>query len=308
MMKYFQRWNCILGSGEQKGFSDKICDWFLRPGYSWLLISYLFPLITFPVSVSNSWGAEFKSVPKGPVAPILETQVIVRPKGKPSPHSFEFLVSQVGQAFLTIVNGAQVSDIGKRRVTAVKIVLNGVTLVSPQVLKNQGNPVQVWRVPLLQGTNRLQVELAGKPNSRISARIDAPADHIVLEPIANAGVEGEPLRAVATVTGLGVPVPDAHVRFTVVGTDVEQTSTTDSSGTAAAFLEDVTAEATTLQATVVGTSPTLLAKAPIAVLSNRGLLLTQRPEILRLVSGESDLLEYQLDIRAVEGVHDQISL
>ncbi len=249
-------------------------------------------------------------------AHILETQVVAQDEDTKKWHQYEFKVLKAGQATLKLSNGARIDSSYLDRTLGITVILCP-ALCAPEKEQHIVSLSQwsfffhdLLEIPLdLQpGSYIVKVQLNSRPGKKVAVRIDAPADQIVLKPLTNPGVEGDPLRAVATVTGLGVPVSDAQVRFTVAGTDVEKTVSTSTSGTAAAFLEDVPTEATTLQATVVETSPTLLAETSLTVLGSRGLLLTQRPGTLRLESGESELLEYRLDIQAVEGVRDQITL
>jgi len=87
--------------------------------------------------------------------------------------------------------------------------------------------------------------------------VRAAADKIVLTPVLNPLVLGhDSLRAQATVTGLGLPVPGATVQFEALGLGAkdEQRAITNDAGSATALMTDLTLGDGVLRATVAGTA------------------------------------------------------
>jgi subtilisin family serine protease len=216
------------------------------------------------------------------LARVLETKIFVKRDQTPGEGQREteyvtFDVPKAGEAILRVVNGARIGSAPDERVAGVEINLNGERVVMPGVLDKQANLLGV-RVPLRQGTNRLGVKLQAAPTQRISVRIDAPADKIVLTMASGPVVVGDPLKVSATVTALGLAVTNAQIAFQAL--DVEQAPerlvTTNTHGVARAKLRRPDrAGDRRLVATVIGSKGPLYDQRVVKVVKERTIALHQ---------------------------------
>jgi len=249
-----------------------------------LIFSLMLPCISF-AQTQNS-----------PLAPILKTKIFVQ-KDEVAEEEITFNVPESGEAILRVVNGAKIDIDPSKHIQDAKITLNGKAiaigrwLFLKRLFKRETNILE-FQVLLRQGVNRLEVKLPAKrpkePQKRLSVRIDAPADKIIITPIQNSLVVGrDSLKAQATVTGLGVPVPNADVTFAIqgLGLPIERTSFTDKKGVATALMmpelplgnglvgpQGIDNEIppgeyiVTIRATSLGTKTSFKAEFPVAVI------------------------------------------
>ena len=229
-------------------------------------------------------------------APIVETKIFVQREERPEFEYVTFDVPKAGEAILRMVNGAKVGASRRERMRGAKITLNGNTVVTAKEFGKNTDVLKV-RVPLLRGTNKLGANLQAKSGQRLSVRIDAPPDKIILSPVLKRVVPGrDPLKAQATVTGLGVPVPGAKVQFEIrtLGTRIEQTAETGYRGTATALIEGIKSGVGVLQATVKGSE--LFEKIPISVPENPPMTLVPRMSNVTVRIGSTSSLGLTLNL------------
>ncbi len=172
------------------------------------------------------------------LAPILETITLWPDREGATYKSIEFSVPESGNAILAVENRPAASDLNYERMWSAEIRLNDRVVYSGKLFHRKQDVLTV-QVSLLQGANRLEISCSGKPSSRLSVRIDAPADRIVMSAVPDLPLRGgAPVEVKATVTGLGVPVPKAEVLFRAqgAGTRIERVSLADQQGTATAII------------------------------------------------------------------------
>jgi len=265
---------------------------------------------------SYAYAIALPEAPAAPRAPIMATKIFTQSdkSGVPRHSRYEFVdfeVPKAGKAILRVVNGAKIGATERDRLAHIDVSLNGQDVVTKQTFNKTVNVLEVG-VSLQQGTNRLGVMLLGKKGHRLSARIDAPPDAIHLKPVPDPLAIGESLQAEAMLTGLGRPVHNGQIEFSVSGLgDVAQRmASTDTTGVARTTLTSFqTAGTGILKATVVGSQTTLVDEMPIKVLAGpRSLVLEQRPRLLRLEVGSDALVAFTIDVRSVEGDKDHITL
>ncbi len=236
-----------------------------------------------------------------PLAQVLETKIIEKGEDSSKGHDFSFNVPEAGYATLRLTNGARTDAPLNERVEAAKVKLNGEVVVTREEF-NQRIDVLDVPVELRKGINKLKVRLKTNSGERIAVRIDAPADTIVLNPVLNAvEIDGEPLRAKATVTGLALPVQNAKVRFQVngLGGTIEGKGVTSNGGIATAFVSGLSQGEGVLRAQVAETN--LWDQVRVAAVGKRALTMAQRPDSLRIEAGSVKFLTFNMNVRDVEG-------
>ncbi len=217
----------------------------------------------------------------------------------------KFAVPNGGKAVLRLVNGARAGASISERVASADISLNGRRVAT---VRRENNVTESY-VGLAGGFNVLKIDnMAAEPGRQLSMRIDACADRIALKRIINAGVAGEPMKAEATVTALGMPLRNIEVQFEVLGTGLKKRVRTGSSGTASTSLDVADPGPHTLKAAVVGRRQRVVDETSIKVLAKRGLVLDQRPHSLRLAVGSERLVALDLNMKSVEGAKDRVTL
>lgn len=212
----------------------------------------------------------------GPLAPVLSTKVIVQGSdNQEQTESFVFEVPKAGKAVLRIVNGAKKGAALSERVQGMELTLNDKIIVNPKSFSDKTDILET-RV-LVKGTNRLEIRLLAQPDQRVAVRIDAPADEIIVAPVKDIVLRSEPLLARATVTGLGLPVPDAQVQFEVrgLGPIIDKNATTSNSGIAIAYMSGFDAGRGKLHA---ASGAELSDLVPFTVIKKRVITVRQHPE------------------------------
>lgn len=245
---------------------------------------------------------------KGKVAPsaqVLETQIVVRGEGPAKWHYFDINVPKAGSATLTLSNAAKTGASLSERMQGAKVTLNGQRVVSCPLFFWLYDTLDI-PVELQAGLNRLGVRLYTVSGKRLSVRINAAADAITLERAADpipVAVNGS-LPTVATVTALGVPVPDAKVMLTVTGLGPipESTVNTDGAGRAAKTISGFgTLGSGSLRATVVGSSPPLVDTASIAVVTRLPITLDQIPSSITVQVGAKQPFAHTVNFSKDDG-------
>ncbi|MCQ8129372.1 S8 family serine peptidase [Methylomonas rivi] len=184
-----------------------------------ILVSALFPL-----AVQHACG------PTGNVLPI---KIFEAESGKPQSRLFEFDVPRGGKAVLRLVNGARVGAPVGDRLSSAKVAVNS------QRIGIVNKSINVTEIPvrLNAGGNRLELTaVKARPGQRLSARIDTCADTLELQPVLDTQAVGAALTAQATLSGLGLPIVDVPIAFTISGLGDVSTATvsTDAAGVASA--------------------------------------------------------------------------
>ncbi len=224
--------------------------------------------------VSRTFSVE-AYLPCGPTGNILPVTVFEADREELLLETVEFEVPQGGEAVLRLVNGARIGSALRERLPYARVEMNGERVA---IVRGWSNVLEK-RVELEPGINILDFQMAaGRSGQRLSARVDACADEIVLQPIVDSLIAGgDPLQAVAKVTALGAPVANANVLFTLseIGTPPEVTEPTSDSGVASAFFEIQTAGNGTLQAAVVGAHPPLVAESMVQAVTEPAIVLNQ---------------------------------
>jgi|GEM_PF-3269659 len=223
----------------------------------------------------------------GPTGTILPVNII---KGSSKKHQFktiEFTVPSAGKATLRLVNGARIGAPYHERIILANVAVNEQKGHLISLAKN----VVELPVDLVSGTNRLTVsKVFALPDQRLSVRIEACADHIALQPIAETQQVGrDVLQAVATVTTHGLPVANASVNFTLDGIGDKQQANISTSDTGVAntsFALPLPGSGT-LRAKLVNSSPALEALTPVNVVLEPSLRLNQGRDEITLNSQES---------------------
>lgn len=247
-----------------------------------------------------------------PLAPILNTKIFVQGN---SPSAFEyvdFTAPKAGNAVLRAVDGAQVGATKREQIQGVEITLNGKTVISGRKAFERTTSVLEFWVSLRQGPNRLGVRLPSKrpsdPGKPLSVRIDAPADKIVLTPVLTSVVVGrDPLLAQATVTGLGMPVPDADVIFEIrgLGADIEQRAATGDAGIATAYIRGFNEGEGMLRAKV---TDLLVSEIPIKAVVKPAIVLEESPTYLKLEAGSERILPLTVNVLKVNSPGNRVML
>jgi subtilisin family serine protease len=189
-------------------------------------------------------------------AKLFETKIVVRGEGSAKWHYFDYNLPKARPATLWLSNSARTNAPSVDRVKSAEVTLRGEEVVTPKEF-NQGIDVLPVPVKLKAGLNRLGVRLQADSGKRVSLRIDALADKIVLAPLLNPVVLGhDSLRARATVTGLGSPVPGAMVQFEALGLGArdERRAVTNDAGSATALMTGLTPGDGVLRAMLAGTA------------------------------------------------------
>ncbi len=211
----------------------------------------------------------------GPTANILPVNIFEADHHKNDFEPVEFEVPADGKAVLRLVNGAQVGASLRERVALAKILMNGKRV---KTVTKWSNVAEV-PVDLKQGINVLDIDkIYTKTGQRLSARIDACADQIMLASVPDTLVIGESLQAEAMLTGLGRPVRDAQIDFEVVGLgDVAQRiELTNSAGIASTTLTGFQRAGTgELIASASHVEPELFDTVPVQVFETPSIVLEQ---------------------------------
>ena len=199
----------------------------------WSMISGL-NRVNRALACAALWAITINSHAKGtqpPKAPVCTSPRILETKIFDQEHDgaarITFDVPKAGKAMLRLVNGARIEARIGERVTSANLSVNG-KRVRP--VTSESNIAET-PVDLVRGSNVLEVhEIKAASGQRLAVCIDALPDAIDLEPLANAGVAGEPIPVRARVTALGLPVEGAVVRFEVLRGGVKVTARTGPSG------------------------------------------------------------------------------
>jgi len=251
------------------------------------------------------------------LAPILKTKIFVQ-KDKDTDEKITFNVPESGKAILRIVNGAKIDAEPREHIQEAIITLNGQAIAVgrrpfiKRPFKRKTNVLE-FRVSLRQGVNQLVVKLPAKrpkdPTKRLSLRIDAPADKIVMTPILNSVISRrESLRAQARITGLGMPVPDAEVLFEIrnLGPDIKKRATTGNAGMATAYLRGFKTGKGVLRASL--TRSGMSEDTPIKAVEKRSIILEKIPQTLKLEAGTERIIPFTVNVLAVNGRQNTVKL
>ena len=197
------------------------------------------------------------SVPK---ATIFGPEICIRDTAQPITEEIAFQSLQAGTATLEVRNGAKDDAYTGERVSSSRISLNNTQLLTPNSF-NQNTDLLEVPVVLLEGQNILTVELRSKPGSALSIRLTANADKIEITPFDKPiEIGGNPLICQLRVTGLGMSVLNASVKFEISGFEgIEPIiSKTDFKGEASAIFNGFKIPGTgEVHATVLETEPVL---------------------------------------------------
>jgi hypothetical protein len=263
-----------------------------------LLVAIAVVIILIAVASFLERKADVKVV----AAQIFETKIVIRDKGPARWHYFDYNLSESGSAILKLSNGACTNAPSADRAEGAKVTLRGKDIVTPRDFNQKVDALEV-PIKLQAGTNRLGIRLQADAGKRISLRISAPADQVVLTPVINPVVVGRGhLRVQATVTGLGVPVRHAKMRFEVSGLEPgpKARGSTDRAGVATAFLSGfVKAGKGRLKAYVVGTDPLLSSEIPIQVVKAPAITLDH--SVARLSVKKGDAAGVTIAVNVLQG-------
>ncbi len=249
------------------------------------------PAATLALAIGVSLLAAVASA-GGPTATILEPKAFVRTTATPVTVNVTFNVPAAGAATLHVQNGVTTGGKTAPRVSSASINLNGMEIVTPasfsQVVAGFDVPIKVTA-----GANALAVIVRSPPGSALTLSITTPADKTVLAPVPDPIRVGDPLALRASVTGLGLPVVGATVRFeTDAFAGVSPiSSVTDASGIAEGMLSGFGEPGKgNAIASVVDTAPALTANVPFEVIPR------MRPPKAVTISGTIDAFQRaQLD-------------
>jgi len=234
-------------------------------------------------------------------AEILGTQIVVRSEGTAKWHYFDFNVPKAGSATLRLSNGAKTGASLSERMLGTKVSLNGQGVVSCPLFFWLYDTLDV-PVELQAGPNRLGVQLYTVSGKRLSAYIHAVADRVDLQPLAGpliAGAKSE--RAIAKVTALGEPVPDARVLFEAI--DIEGIKiaggTTGTNGRAFAIIGARGESGVgVLRATVKpDTGQPLNAEVPLKVIGQPAIVVEQDVETVAVKVSSETSLRFAVNVR-----------
>lgn len=254
--------------------------------------------------------------PGPPLAPILKTRIFIQPDEISKAGQISFDAPVAGKALLRVVNGARVGARPDERMKEVEITLNGKTVVAGQnAFRTNMAKMGVLdiRVSLRQGNNQLGVKLPARrsdePAKRLAVRIDAPADKIVVTPILNPLMVGrDPLRAQASVTGLGMPVPDAEVQFEVhgIGDGIRQSAFTGNAGVATTYFQGFTKGNGVLGVKVANSA--IAGEFPLRAVAKLPIVLEKIPRYLRLEAGSKRVMPFVVKVSEGNGPEDRVLL
>lgn len=188
----------------------------------------------FPLAVQHACG---------PTGNVLPVSIIEAGGSKPQSRLIEFEVPRAGGAILRLVNGARVGAPMAERISGASIVVNAQRIA----VINKGSNVSEIPVRLNAGGNRLELTaVKAPPGSRLSARIDTCSDTLELQPVLDTQAVGTTLTVRAALRGLGLPIADVPIAFSVSGIGDVSTPpvSTDAAGFATATLTPFTAAGT----------------------------------------------------------------
>ena len=193
-------------------------------------------------------------------AVILPTRFFLYQEGN-EVQKVSFKVPEAGAASANI----QIETTSSEHANQAKITINSKSIVPKNFVNNHSIDVPVM---LREGENELIVVLKEAARvKRIAIRIDAPLNRVRLMPIPDPVVPAhDSFKAQAIVTGLGVPIPGAKVKFTISGLDktIEKSADSGDNGVATVLLGDLTAGVGKLRAEVLATHLSATVKIHVA--------------------------------------------
>ncbi|MEI6267479.1 MAG: S8 family serine peptidase [Methylococcaceae bacterium] len=207
-------------------------------------------LVSTPFSIPVQYAC-------GPTGNILPVKVFEGSIGKHQFESIKFNVPIGGKSILRLLNGARIGASFDERIAIAKVSVNGKEVETV----GKGKNVIESTVSLTKGPNQLDIyDVKAKSGQRLSARIDACADTLKLKPVSDTQRVGGALAAEATLSGLGMPVENANIRFEFkgIGTGQATTASTSGSGLATTSFSIPAAGDGTLRASLIDSKPSLM--------------------------------------------------